>query len=1173
MKFKGKKFISLVLAALMIVSVMFCGTVSASATWGTDGNSISHIYAYFDNSTMNYYSTASSARVYMFVATSDKVYNSAALSPVTNYQSLVYKDVNYNGSGDFANVNWANVTSVFFGTASAANKPKGEYLLSNYSNSLDNFKSNNGTFSNFTASYSTGFDVSNCNALYFYGSGSSLSGRNFGGTNTSAYENLNFSQNVFGLGTVEVKSYNYLSATSTVTAVSSNSTSSVDALYRTSVTIKATETGASGAFQGWYDNPAFTGAAISNNAEYTYTVNDENTYYAKFANSVTQTANAGSGGSAKVSGGGNSGTNIAVASGTSVSFTALPNPQYKFDGWYDNAEFIGDAVSTDDPYTFTATSANTLYAKFSAATYSSEEVELSTKNSGTRDSYDENDDYTASLSNQAKNYYKEEVKQYITSDKVYKTFVNLSGEEDNDSRNSYNAAFGNNTNSLFNTLYSIMDSTQNHGVVYASYGRNSLAHYWLNTDTSAVNAADGREVYTFFYSDVNCFAHTKMQREHIWPKSKASFLMKTGLGGSDLHHLRPAYGKVNNIKSNWGFADIIDDSTGNAKSGWSKLRTVKWPESGANAKTSLWRAEKNGETFCDYNKDVHGDIARILLYIYTRWKQPNLYSDITTTDSDGQTVPDTSRLPELDPDDSKDTGERVIYDLPTLLQWMKEDPVSEWEMQRNDLTQQVQGNRNVFIDYPELAWLLFDEAVPTDMDTPSGMAKANGDYTNDVPKNATVTPTNPITLDFKADGNGAGHITAYNNTTHSAVKDGDQVSRGDIITYSVVPDESTLTNIIEFSSSSNGTGNADRNTIAVNTDEAYSFTRQAGYFRDAPNTTIDSQTGKIYDRDRIKISLRSKVCVLSYNINSKTATGGSGGSGSGMVTMRKTGTNEIIENGGTVPNGTSVTFTFTPDYGSRFSNISNSNSIDIPTPTQISGTSSYQTTFTVSSLNSNNEEIGRTKKFTIYFAQTWNASAGSEDAKKHINNKGLRPDVDDPWGEQTDFSENFEICGVQVKRDDDQPASNKALRFVSVIDKNILAKAESYGWVIGYTNQAFDTTTVNRFAYTLVKDGPHAYTADCTGTSNDVYGVYGQSGTDTNYKYITATVNNIQAATSLGATPLATTIIARPYVVLKDEYVGTGAPSVIYGQYVDFSTGEEFCACSGSYNYISSLAG
>ena len=49
-----------------------------------------------------------------------------------------------------------------------------------------------------------------------------------------------------------------------------------------------------------------------------------------------------------------------------------------------------------------------------------------------------------------------------------------------------------------------------------------------------------------------------------------------------------------------------------------------------------------------------------------------------------------------------------------------------WEMSRNDCVQQVQGNRNVFIDYPEFAWLLFGRELPADYDTPSGYAHEHG---------------------------------------------------------------------------------------------------------------------------------------------------------------------------------------------------------------------------------------------------------------------------------------------------------------------------------------------------------------------------------------------------------------------------------------------------------------
>jgi hypothetical protein len=46
-------------------------------------------------------------------------------------------------------------------------------------------------------------------------------------------------------------------------------------------------------------------------------------------------------------------------------------------------------------------------------------------------------------------------------------------------------------------------------------------------------------------------------------------------------------------------------------------------------------------------------------------------------------------------------------------------------MGRNDAVQSITGTRNVFVDYPEYAWLLFGEDIPQNLSTPSGMG-ANG---------------------------------------------------------------------------------------------------------------------------------------------------------------------------------------------------------------------------------------------------------------------------------------------------------------------------------------------------------------------------------------------------------------------------------------------------------------
>lgn len=105
------------------------------------------------------------------------------------------------------------------------------------------------------------------------------------------------------------------------------------------------------------------------------------------------------------------------------------------------------------------------------------------------------------------------------------------------------------------------------------------------------------------------------------------------------------------------------------------------------------------------NEDVRGDCARIFLYVYVRWgnTEGNASKFNTKYNSAWGTM-------------------GVMENLEVLLQWMEEDPVDTWEMGRNDAAESITGTRNVFVDYPELAWLMFGQEVPEDLVTPSGYA-------------------------------------------------------------------------------------------------------------------------------------------------------------------------------------------------------------------------------------------------------------------------------------------------------------------------------------------------------------------------------------------------------------------------------------------------------------------
>lgn len=111
-------------------------------------------------------------------------------------------------------------------------------------------------------------------------------------------------------------------------------------------------------FAGWYENPEFSGDPVKD----VPTDSAENlNFYAKWtANTYTITANASpaEGGSVTVNG---STSPVSVTAGTEVTLSATANSGYCFVGWVDQS---GQSVSSDNPFTFVATSDSTLTAKF-----------------------------------------------------------------------------------------------------------------------------------------------------------------------------------------------------------------------------------------------------------------------------------------------------------------------------------------------------------------------------------------------------------------------------------------------------------------------------------------------------------------------------------------------------------------------------------------------------------------------------------------------------------------------------------------------------------------------------------------------------------------------------------------------------------------------------------------
>ena len=211
-------------------------------------------------------------------------------------------------------------------------------------------------------------------------------------------------------------------------------------------------------------------------------------------------------------------------------------------------------------------------------------------------------------------------------------------------------------------------------------------------------------------------------REHVWPKSLGGDT--TSGGGADLHHIRPSDASVNS-------------SRGNKKYGNSNGGTAKY---GSNPASGYLGGYYNS-TYFEPLDNVKGDVARICLYVYVRWGSSWGATSIT----------------------------KVFQSVDVLLEWMELDPVDTWELGRNEVVQDIQGNRNVFIDYPEYAWLIFGEEIPDDLATPSGEASGGGHTWNSgtVTTQATCTAAGVKTYTCTDSGCGATKTEAIAALGHS----------------------------------------------------------------------------------------------------------------------------------------------------------------------------------------------------------------------------------------------------------------------------------------------------------------------------------------------------------------------------------------------------------------------
>ena len=171
-------------------------------------------------------------------------------------------------------------------------------------------------------------------------------------------------------------------------------------------------------------------------------------------------------------------------------------------------------------------------------------------------------------------------------------------------------------------------------------GYNSMPSYFPTTDPGSSSGQT-----TSFYSGKSGVYSTSMNREHVWPASRTVLGRDKDPLEDDMHMVRPTLTTENSSRGNSFFA-----------------------ESGA------WDpASFNNESY-------RGDAARIIFYCVVADSQLSLVDKNTD-----------------------DQSNHTMGKLSDMLQWNINYSVANRENVRNEAVEELQGNRNPFIDHPEYA--------------------------------------------------------------------------------------------------------------------------------------------------------------------------------------------------------------------------------------------------------------------------------------------------------------------------------------------------------------------------------------------------------------------------------------------------------------------------------------
>ena len=222
-----------------------------------------------------------------------------------------------------------------------------------------------------------------------------------------------------------------------------------------------------------------------------------------------------------------------------------------------------------------------------------------------------------------------------------------------------------------------------------------LIYGWNDTDTDLTNDYSRNKTFSCHTSSCSGL----WVRDHVFPRSLGTPNLGFEFAGSDAHNLRSIDATLNSTRSN----RLFEASTSSIMS--FVTTSVNWYPG------DEWR----------------GDVARMIMYMYVRYPTQCAATSVGAGASN------------------------YSPDMPNVfLDWNAADPVSQYERNRNNILQNIQGNRNPFIDNPYLATVIWNG--PT-AQNPWGSLSSNENNIADLTLYPTMTKdivhiVNPNNLNY-----------------------------------------------------------------------------------------------------------------------------------------------------------------------------------------------------------------------------------------------------------------------------------------------------------------------------------------------------------------------------------------------------------------------------------------